>query len=81
MVLPLKSGTGIPRCKDRQGQGRVRVRGARAMESLGLGLGFSCELYADWWLVAAPQKEQGPELLRSGPVVLLHYLKWGGRNI
>ena len=50
------------------------------MESLGLGLGFvggcdACCLQLD------AQKEQGPELLRSGPVVLLHYLKWGGRNI
>ena len=51
------------------------------MESLGFGLGFGCELDAGWLLVAAPQKEQGPELLRSGPVVLLHYLKWGGWNI
>lgn len=50
------------------------------MESLGLGLGFvggcdACCLQLD------AQKEQGPELLRSGPVVLLHYLKRGGWNI
>lgn len=56
------------------------------MESLGFGLGFGCELDDDWLQVAGGwllpiQKEQGPELLRSGPVVLLHYLKWGGRNI
>lgn len=50
------------------------------MESLGLGLGFAggCDAYC---LQLDAQKEQGPELLRSGPVVLLHYLKWGGRNI
>lgn len=50
------------------------------MESLGLGLGFvggsdTCCLQLD-----AP-KEQGPELLRSGPVVLLHYFKRSGRYI
>lgn len=50
------------------------------MESLGLGLGFAGGCNACCLQLDAP-KEQGPELLRSGPVVLLHYLKWGGRNI
>ena len=53
-----------------KGKGEDEGQGARAMEGLVLGLGFGCELDAGWLLVAAPQKEQGPELLRSGPVVL-----------
>lgn len=51
------------------------------MESLGLGLGFVGGCDACCLQLAAPQKEQGPELLRSGPVVLLHYFKRSGRNI